>query len=63
MALSVSLKPGLFLRAWSLDVRDMQDTVEIWALNVYSEKVTWGPKSSERLDNSAPNKQKLQQAV
>lgn len=63
VAMSVSLNPGLFLWAWSLDVHDMQDTVEIWALNVYSEKGTYGPKPYKCLDNSALNKQRLQQAV
>ena len=61
--MSVSLNPGLFLWAWSLDARDMQDIVAIWALNVYSENGTSGPKSSECLDNSALNKQRRWQAA
>ena len=41
VAMSTSLNPDLFLWAWSLRARDVQDTSEIWALNIYSENGTW----------------------
>lgn len=63
VAMSVSLKPGLFLWSWSLIAHDLQDTVEIWALHVYSESGTLGLKSPECLDNSALNMQRCQQAA
>lgn len=37
---STSLNPDLVLWAWSLHACDVQDNIEIWALNVYSENGT-----------------------
>lgn len=40
VAMHMPLKAGVFLWVCSSDAQGMQDTVEIWADNVYAENVT-----------------------